>query len=165
MCDTFLILKTVYFTGCTIYNTPFVVTDHIKDVIRSLEEVGENFITWFSNNQMRLNPDKCNLLLNTKEQTTLKIGNLQIKNSLCKKSLGINIGYKLNLAKHNAFIKLQFNYYPLIWMYCNRYLNNKINNNCTSYICALCTTINDQTLKKFSKKMALSLFTIKISDF
>ena len=66
----FLILKTVYFTGYADDNTPFAVADNIKDVIRSLEEVGENRLTWFSNNQMKLNPDKCHLLLNTKQQTT-----------------------------------------------------------------------------------------------
>ena len=72
MCDMFLILKAVYFTGCAYDNTPFAVADNIKDVIRSLEEVRENLITWFSYNRMKLNPDKCHLLLNTKEQTNLK---------------------------------------------------------------------------------------------
>ena len=45
---------------------------------------------------MKLNPDKCHLLLNTKEQTTLKMGNLHIKKSLREKLLGINYEYKLN---------------------------------------------------------------------
>ena len=40
---------------------------------------------------MKLNPDKCHLILITKEQTSLKIGNLNIKNSLCEKLLGINL--------------------------------------------------------------------------
>ena len=64
--------------------------DNIKDVIQYLKEVGENLITWFSNNQMKLNPDKYHLLLNTKDQTTLKIDNLNIKNSLHKKLFGRN---------------------------------------------------------------------------
>ena len=41
--------------------------------------------------------DKWHLLL---EQTTLKIGNLQIKNSLCEKLLGINFDYTLNFSKY-----------------------------------------------------------------
>ena len=59
----------------------FAVADkvnNVTDVILSLEEVGLNIITWFSNNKMKLNPDKC-YLLNTKEQITLKIGNSHIK--------------------------------------------------------------------------------------
>ena len=47
-------------------NIPFAVTDNNQDVIRSLEEVGENLITRFSKRQMKLNPDKCRQLLKTK---------------------------------------------------------------------------------------------------
>ena len=41
----------------------FVVTDNVKDVIQSLEEVRENLIAWFSNNQINLNPAKFHLRL------------------------------------------------------------------------------------------------------
>ena len=68
----FLISKTVYFTGQAGNNTPFAVADNINDVIQYLEEFGGNLITWFSSNQLKL-------YLNTKEQSTLKIGNLHIK--------------------------------------------------------------------------------------
>ena len=47
---------------------------------------------------MELHSDKCHLLLSTKEQTTLKIGNLHIKNCLLKKILGINLDYKLKAS-------------------------------------------------------------------
>ena len=43
MCDMFLILKATYFTGCADDNTPFVIWDNIADVIKVLEEIGENF--------------------------------------------------------------------------------------------------------------------------
>ena len=82
-------IEAAYCTGYADDNTPFAVADNIEDVKRSFEEIGENLITWFSNNQMNLNPYKCHLLLNTKEQITLKTGNLHIKKSLCEKLLGI----------------------------------------------------------------------------
>ena len=41
----------------------FAVTYNVKDVIQSLEEVHENLIAWFSNNQINLNPDKFHLRL------------------------------------------------------------------------------------------------------
>ena len=47
-------------------NIPFAVTDNNQDVIRSLEEVGENLITRFSKRQMKLNPDKYRKLLKSK---------------------------------------------------------------------------------------------------
>ena len=66
MCDMFLVLKTVYFTGYEDDNILFAVAHNIEDVILSLEEVGQNRITWFSNNQMKLNPDKCHLFPNSR---------------------------------------------------------------------------------------------------
>ena len=57
MCEIVLILNTIYFTGYADDNTPFVVVDNIKDVIQALEELGKNFIIWFSNNEMKVNPD------------------------------------------------------------------------------------------------------------
>ena len=93
-CNMLLILKRVHFTGYADGNTHFSVAHSTKVVRQSFGEVGENLIVWFSNNQMKLSPDKCHLLLN------LKIGNLRIKNnSLYKKLLGIKLDYKLNLKK------------------------------------------------------------------
>ena len=63
------------------------------------KEVGENFITCFYNNEVKLDSDKCHLLLNAKEQITLKVWNLHIKNSFYKKLLEMNFDYKLNFAK------------------------------------------------------------------
>ena len=42
MCDMFLILKGTYLTSYVDDNTPFVVRDNIKDVIKALEEIGES---------------------------------------------------------------------------------------------------------------------------
>ena len=81
-CDMFLILKTTYFNGYVDDNTPFVVRDNLTGVIKVLEEIGENLVNWFSNNKMALNTDKSYLLLNGQEPNTLKIGNLNMNNSL-----------------------------------------------------------------------------------
>ena len=58
----FLILKIVYFSSYADDNAPFVVTDNIEYVIPSPEELDEN---WFSDNQMKSNPNKCQQPLNT----------------------------------------------------------------------------------------------------
>ena len=96
----FLILKATYFTGYADGNTPFVVRDNMTDVTKALEEIGQNLLNWFSNNDMKLNTDKCHLLLNSPETNKLKIGDLQINNSLSKKLLGITFGCKLKFNKH-----------------------------------------------------------------
>ena len=80
MCGMFLILKDTYFTDYADDNTPFLVRDKIKDVIKALEETEKNLVNWFSNNEMKLNTDKCHLLLNSQKPNTLKIRDLQRKN-------------------------------------------------------------------------------------
>ena len=82
MCDMFLILKGTSFTGYADDNTPFVVRDNITDVIKALEEIEETLVNWFSNNEMKLNTNKCHLLLNSQEPNTLKIGDLHINITL-----------------------------------------------------------------------------------
>ena len=59
MCDMFLILKGTYFTDYVDDNTPFVVRDNIKDVIKAVDEIGERLVNWFSNKEIKLNADIC----------------------------------------------------------------------------------------------------------
>ena len=100
MCDMFLILKATSFTGYADDNTPFVVRENTTNVIKALEDIGENLIKWFSDNQVKLNAYKCHALLNSQGPKTIKIGNLCIKNSSCEKMLGVNFDYKLKFTNH-----------------------------------------------------------------
>ena len=100
MCDMFLILKTTSFTVYANDNTPFVVKENTTNVIKALEDIYENHIKWFSDNQIKLNTDKCHVLLNSQGPKTIKIRNLCIKNSSCEKILGINFDYKLKFTNH-----------------------------------------------------------------
>ena len=63
MCYMFLILKTICFTGYEDDNTLFLVRDNLKDDIKALEEIGENFVNWLLNNEVKLNTDKRHQLL------------------------------------------------------------------------------------------------------
>ena len=81
-------------------NTSFVVRENTTNVIEALENIGENVIKRFSDNQMKLNTEKCHVLLNSQGPNTIKIGNLCIKNFTCKKMLGINFNYKLKFTNH-----------------------------------------------------------------
>ena len=77
-----------------------MVGDNIADVIKTLEEIKENLVNWFSNSEMNLNTYKCHLLLNSQEPNALKIGDLDINNSLSEKLLGVTFGCKLKFNKH-----------------------------------------------------------------
>ena len=79
--DMFLILKPTYITGYVDDNTPFEVWDNITDVLKALEEIGGNLVNWFLNNEIKVNTDKCNLILNRQEPNTLKIEDLHTNNT------------------------------------------------------------------------------------
>ena len=100
MSDMFLILKTSSFTGYADDNTPFVVRENTPNVTKALEDIGENLIKWFSDNQMKLNTDKCHVLLNSQGPKSIKMGNLCIKKSSCEKMLDISFDYKLRFTNH-----------------------------------------------------------------
>ena len=99
MCDMFLILKTTSFAGYADDDTPFVVRENKTNVMKAHEDIGENLIKWFSDNQMKLNTKKCHALLNSQGPNTIKIENLCIRNSSCEKMLGINF-HKLKFTNH-----------------------------------------------------------------
>ena len=68
---------------------PFVFRNNTKDVISALEKLWEKLLTWFSDNEMKTNADKCHLLLNPQENNVVKIGNFN-KKSLSDKLVGVN---------------------------------------------------------------------------
>ena len=62
-------------------NTPYISADKIDGVIKSLEEASEILFKWFNDNLMRINADKCHLLVSTNDTVKIKIGNFKITNS------------------------------------------------------------------------------------
>ena len=49
---------------------------------------------------MKINTDKCHLLLNSQEPNAFKIDDLHINNSLSEELLGITLDCKLKFNKH-----------------------------------------------------------------
>ena len=81
-------------------NTPYVIVDNIDGVIKSLEEASEFLLKWFSDNLMKINADKCHLLVSTNNTVKMKIGNFDINNSKSKKLLGVKVDHKLSFDDH-----------------------------------------------------------------
>ena len=81
-------------------NTPYVIAGNIDGVIKSLEEASEILFKWFNDNLMRINADKCHLLVSTNNTVKIKIGNSDITNSKSEKLLGVKFGHKLSFDDH-----------------------------------------------------------------
>ena len=58
--------------------------------------------SWFTNNCMKVNPDKCNILLSTKNAIDVHLEGTHITSSSCEKLLGITIDSNLKFDKHNS---------------------------------------------------------------
>ena len=140
--------------------TFYACHQELESVLLRLEHDSLLAIEWFENNYMKLNSDKCHLLISGfKHQLHwAKTGNFKIWESSHEKLLGVTIDRDLSFNQHisniciranrkltalgriskliplnkrkllfKAFINSQFAYCPLIWMFHDRNINNKIN--------------------------------------
>ena len=90
-------------TGIASYaddNTPYVITDNIDRIIKFLEEASEILFKWFNDNLMKINADKCHLLVSTNNTVKINIGNFDITNSKSEKLLGVKFRHKLYFDDH-----------------------------------------------------------------
>ena len=55
---------------------------------------------WFSDNQMKANINKCRLLVNKKDEVTIRIRYTDIKNSEYETLLAMKVDTKLNFNEH-----------------------------------------------------------------
>ena len=62
-------------------NTPYVSADNIDRFIKFLEEASEILFEWFNDNLMKINTDKCHLLVSTNYSLKAKLGNFHITDS------------------------------------------------------------------------------------
>ena len=81
-------------------NTPYTTGNSIEEVIQKLENTAKTLFQWFSDNQMKANPDKCHFLCNSNSEVSLTIETQKIKNSKFEKLLGIKLDSKLNFNSH-----------------------------------------------------------------
>ena len=98
--DLFFIIEDTDIAKYVDDNTPYVIADNIDGVIKSLEEASEILFKWFNDNLMRINADKCHLLVSTNNTVKITIGNFDITNSKNEKLLGVKFDHKLSFDNH-----------------------------------------------------------------
>ena len=80
--------------------TPYSTKDCIDDVISSLTKASEDIFKWFLDNEMKVNPEKCKLIVNAPENVSLKLSNNSIESSNTVKLLGVEIDSNLTFKGH-----------------------------------------------------------------
>ena len=98
----FLILNNKGIASYVDENTPYCSYKNFEDVMTYLERTAGDHFTWFNNNGMKANVDKCHFLLSIKEKLKANISNYTIVNSDKEKLLGITID---NYLKFGSQIK------------------------------------------------------------
>ena len=91
--DLFFIIEDTDTASYADGNTPYVSADDMGGVNKSLEEASENLFKWFSDNLMKINTDKCHLLVTANNTVKIKIGNFDITNSKSEKLSGVKTGH------------------------------------------------------------------------
>ena len=89
-------MNKVDFASYTDDNTPYVLGNGVKEVINSLKEASDELFYWFTDTQMKANPDKCHLLTSSSDKVNICMNNYNIKSSKYEKRSGIKIDNKLN---------------------------------------------------------------------
>ena len=162
--DLFLFVENSEICNYADDNSLTVADANIDTIITKLESDIQNLNTWFENNGMLLNGDKCQFMIIESSRSTRKdVQKVSIAGKTieeCKKGklLGITFDNNLTMTEHikhickqasnklyalarishfldnnkrrilmKSFIISQFNYCPIIWMYCQRKSNNLIN--------------------------------------
>ena len=101
LCDLFLEDENNYFANYADDTTPYYFGSTTTEVLDNLSCLTKKLFSWFANNQMKANDDKCHLILSSPEDDiAFQIENSTIKCSKVKKLLGVHIDYKLEFDTH-----------------------------------------------------------------
>ena len=100
--DLFFTLFSVNVCNFADDTTPFVCKLNLEVVLTQLEECSELVIAWFQNNYMKLNTEKCHLLVagHKFEHTWVRVGPDKIWEDHSVKLLGVSIDNELKFDKH-----------------------------------------------------------------
>ena len=81
LCNLFLTIEGNYFTNYANDTTPYVIGNNAEEVVSELKAITQKLFTWFAQNEMKANLNKCHLLLSTTDVFNLEISKTVIRNS------------------------------------------------------------------------------------
>ena len=101
--DIFYFINDVDMANYADDNTPYASACNLEHLLNTLENETNTLFNWFRNNEMKPNADKSHLIIiNSVEETSVRLNNETITNSKSVDLLGIKIDKNLNLKGHNA---------------------------------------------------------------
>ena len=109
--DLFYTLKEIDVCNFADDTTPYVCDESLQTVMNKLEHHSDLAIIWFKSNYMKLNTDKCNLLISGHkyEHMWIRVGEEKIWEDRKVKLLGVTIDNELKFDEHVSEICLKAN--------------------------------------------------------
>ena len=91
--DLFLLVEETEICNHADDTTIYVFGHELEHIVSSLETDAQKLSKWFLDNSMKLNPDKCHLLIFGEKITdvSLQIGATKITESVAKELLGVTL--------------------------------------------------------------------------
>ena len=111
MADLFFILSKIDIANYADDNTPYISSNDVNELIKSLEVASKKLFKWFDDNLMKSNPDKCYVLVSTNNSFAIRIGDFQIENTKREKLLGIPFDKQLSFDYHLSEIRKKLFFY------------------------------------------------------
>ena len=97
----FFFIKDIYLANYADDNTTYATNKDISLLLKTLEEETSILLTWFTNNEMKPNADKCHLIVaNQTDLTSVTLGNEVITAEKSVDLLGVKIDRNLNFTEH-----------------------------------------------------------------
>ena len=99
--DMFFEQKYVNFAVYVDDNTPYFCDKNLEVLLSKLQICALKLFEWFSNNHMKMNSDKCHLILSSNDENKkIELNGEAINNTQVQKLLGVHIAYKLKFDTH-----------------------------------------------------------------
>ena len=97
--DIFFFIRDVAVANYADDNTPYATNKNLNNLLDILEGDTSILINWFKINEMKLNEDKCHLIVANQHNISVKLGNETINSSKSVDLLGIKVDNQLKFTE------------------------------------------------------------------
>ena len=102
ICDLFFDIIEIDIANYADDTTPDALDLKLENIVKLLEENADKLSGWFSNNCLKVNPEKCRLLVNTTGNIRINVRNETISDRSNQKLLGIRFNSNFCFDDHAA---------------------------------------------------------------
>ena len=89
--DLFLTIEGNYFSSYAYDTTPYVIDNNAEEVVSELKAITQKLFTWFAQNEMKVNLNKCHLFLSTTDAFNFEISEAAWKYNSTRNTISFSV--------------------------------------------------------------------------